>query len=153
MTFIGDKRNAPIWQVVAVVVSLMALATGAFVAGSKNPSQSPSGYYGTTGTDQGGGDYSDYGTSDNSTGGGGVVPETRYIQLNNLIGYGSTSVEQALFRSGLRYYTRYTNGDPSLSARLNDGCVVVDQSPVAGSVIPEGSVVTILADCPLTGNW
>ncbi|MCX6448742.1 MAG: PASTA domain-containing protein [Actinobacteria bacterium] len=154
-SFIGEKRNAPIWQVFAVVVVLMVLAASSFYYGSKHPSSgfsTGSDYstdYGTDGTadygTDGGTDYYDDGSS-----GGGTQVQT-YI-LNNFIGFGSTSVEQTIRASGLFVNTRYTNGDPSLNARLNNGCVVIDQSPAAGTEVYAGSTVVILADCPLTGQ-
>lgn len=153
-TVTGDKRNAPIWQVATVIVVLMTLAAGAFIAGSKNPAKTSllQNDFGTDGGSAGVSQETVQSNDNNVENEGASLPQTQYIQLNNLNGYGSTSVERALFASGLRYFTRYTNGDPSLSARLNDGCIVVDQSPPAGSVIPEGTQVTILADCPLTGQ-
>jgi len=134
----------------------MVLASTSFYYGSKHPSSGfsgGSGYstdYGTDGTSVSG---SDGGTDyyDNGSTGAGTQVQT-YI-LNNFIGFGSTSVERTIRASGLFVYTQYTNGDPSLNARLNDGCVVVDQSPRAGSEVYAGSTVTILADCPLTGEW
>jgi hypothetical protein len=149
---IAEKRNAPIWQVFAVVFVLMGLSAGSFYYGYQN-SDAPSSYqsdYGTDyGTDSGtdtSGEYSDPGNWDTGS-------QVQTYILNNFIGYGSTSVERTLRSAGFFVYVRYTNGDPSLSARLNDGCVVVDQSPVGGSEVFAGSSVTILADCPLTGNW
>ena len=162
-SFIGEKRNAPIWQVFAVVVVLMMLASASFYYGSKNPSSGfsgGSGYstdYGTDGTS----DYGTDGTSDSGTdgetqyfddGSSGASTQVQTYILNSFIGYGSTSVERTIRSSGLFVNTRYTNGDPSLNARLNDGCVVVDQSPPAGTEVYAGSTVVILADCPLTGQ-
>ncbi len=157
-SFIGEKRNAPIWQVFAVVVVLMILASASFYYGSKNPSSgfaNGSDYSTDYGVD-GSSDYETNGTEgepefyDDGSYGTDTQVET-YI-LNSFIGYGSTSVERTIRASGLFVTTRYTNGDPSINARLNDGCVVVDQSPAAGSEIYAGSTVVILADCPLTGQ-
>lgn len=154
--FIGDKRNAPIWQVFAIVIVLMGLAGGSFYMGSQHPAPESSYDYSSS-SDYGTDTSSDYGTdgSDYSSDGGGlgIVDQTQYLTLSNLIGYGSSSVEQALRASGLNVQTQYTTGDPSLAARLNNGCPVVDQSPYAGSTVAVGSTVIILADCPLTGNW
>ena len=142
---IGEKRNAPIWQVFGLVIVLMGLASGSFYYGAQNSStgsQQQSDY----GTDYG----TDYDPGYDSSGTGSQVDI--YI-LNNFIGYTSTSVERTLRSAGFFVVTRYTNGDPSLNARMNDGCLVIDQSPVGGSEVYAGSTVTILADCPLTGEW
>jgi hypothetical protein len=154
---IGEKRNAPIWQVFGLVLVLMGLASGSFYYGAQNSSTGVGQQY-DYGTDYGTGDDAGYGTGDDSgydssydssvTGGQIDI----YI-LNNFIGYGSTSVERTLRSAGFFVSTRYTNGDPSLNARINDGCTVIDQSPVGGSEVYAGSTVTILADCPLTGEW
>ena len=154
-SFIGEKRNAPIWQVFAVVVVLMVLASASFYYGSKNPSSgfsSGSDYstdYGVDGT-------SDYGTDGETEiyddGSYGTDTQVETYILIDYIGYGSTSVERDIRASGLFVNTRYTNGDPSLNARLNNGCVVIDQSPAAGAEVYAGSTVVILADCPLTGQ-
>jgi hypothetical protein len=154
-SFIGEKRNAPIWQVFAVVVVLMVLASASFFYGSKNPSSGFSGGtdytndYGVDGT-------SDYGTDGETEiydeGSYGTDTQVETYFLIDYIGYGSTSVERDIRASGLIVNTRYTNGDPSLNARLNDGCVVIDQSPAAGTEVYAGSTVVILADCPMTGE-
>ena len=157
----GEKRNAPIWQVFSLVIVLMGLASGSFYYGAQNSSagsQQQSDYGTDYGTDSGT-DYdseydpgyeSGYDSGYDSSGTGAQVDV--YI-LSNVIGYGSTSVERNLRSAGFFVVTRYTNGDPSLSARLNDGCVVVDQSPAGGSEVYARSTVTILVDCPLTGGW
>lgn len=146
---IGEKRNAPIWQVFGLVLVLMGLASGSFYYGAQNSSTDIGQQY-DYGTDYGTGDDTGYDSSYDSSVTGEQVDV--YI-LNNFIGYGSTSVERTLRSAGFFVTTRYTNGDPSLNARLNDGCIVVDQSPVGGSEVYAGSTVTILADCPLTGEW
>jgi hypothetical protein len=151
---IGDRRNAPIWQVFAVVLVLMGTAVGSFMMGKQNPAPASSGY----GTDSGYvSDYTDSSQSGGDSGyidnSGGGVATTQYVTIYNLIGFGSTSVERQLRGYGLNVNTRYTTGDPSISAQLNDGCPVVDQNPAPGSQIPVGGTVVILADCPTTGNW
>ena len=154
--FIGDKINAPIWQVFAVVVLLMALAAGSFYYGSQNPSSglsSGSNY----GTDYGTDGSTDYGTDGGAEyfddGSAGIGSQVETYILSSYIGFGSTSVEQALRSSGFVVFTRYTTGDPSINARMNNGCPVIDQNPVAGSEVYAGSTITILADCPMTGQW
>ena len=140
---IGEKHNAPIWQVFGLVIVLMGLASGSFYYGAQNSSAGSQQQYDP-------GYESGYDSGYDSSGTGAQVDV--YI-LSNVIGYGSTSVERNLRSAGFFVITRYTNGDPSLSARLNDGCVVVDQSPAGGSEVYARSTVTILADCPLTGGW
>jgi hypothetical protein len=150
-TFIGEQRNAPIWQVFTVVLVLMALASSSFYYGSKHPAPGDSGgagiFSGTNNsTDQ---------SPANNVDPNGYTSGTNQVQtyiLNNFIGYGSTNVEQVIRSSGLFVSTRYTNGDPSINARLNNGCVVIDQSPKAGTTVAAGSTIVILADCPLTGQ-
>ena len=152
---ISEKRNAPIWQVFAVVFVLMGLSAGSFYYGYQN-SDSTGTYQSDYGTDYGTDSGTDYGTDSgdySDPGNWDTGPQVQTYILNNFIGFGSTSVERTLRSSGFFVYVQYTNGDPSLSARLNDGCMVVDQSPVGGSEVYAGSSVTILADCPLTGNW
>lgn len=154
--YIGEKRNAPIWQVFAIMLVLMLLASTSFYFGSKNPSSgfsSGSDYS----TDYGSDDTSDYGTDgstdfydDGSSGSGGQV---RVVVLNSFIGYGSTDVERAIRAAGLFVNTKFTNFDPSINAQLNNGCVVIDQNPMAGTQVFLGSTVVILADCPMTGQW
>ena len=153
--FIGDKRNAPIWQVFGVVIVLMGLAGGSFYLGSQHPAPGSSSSYSGGGGGYGADSGSDYSSDPTYSdgGGSGYVDQTQYLTLNNLIGYGSTSVEQSLRASGLFVYTQYTTGDPSLSARMNNGCLVVDQSPAPGTLVAYKSTITILADCPNTGNW
>jgi hypothetical protein len=150
-TFIGERRNAPIWQVFAVVVVLMALASSSFYYGSKHPAPGTSGGAGvSSGTDNS----TDYSTSNNQdpyTTSGGANQVQTFI-VSNFIGYGSTEVERVIRSSGLFVNTQYTNGDPSINARLNNGCVVIDQSPRAGATVVAGSTIVILADCPLTGQ-
>ena len=154
---IGEKRNAPIWQVFGLVIVLMGLASGSFYYGAQNSStgsQQQSDY----GTDYGTDYETDYGTDydpgyDSGYDSSGNGSQVDIYILNNFIGYTSTSVERTLRSAGFFVVTRYTNGDPSLNARMNDGCLVIDQSPVGGSEVYAGSTVTILADCPLTGEW
>jgi hypothetical protein len=150
---IGEKRNAPIWQVFGLVIVLMGLASGSFYYGAQNSStgsQQQSDY----GTDYGTDYETDYGTDyDPGYDSSGTGSQVDIYILNNFIGYTSTSVERTLRSAGFFVVTRYTNGDPSLNARMNDGCLVIDQSPVGGSEVYAGSTVTILADCPLTGEW
>ena len=153
----GEKRNTPIWQVFGVVIVLMSVAVGSFMVGKKHPAPGYSSSYDTSGYSSDGTSTDTSGDTSSSTGSNysnssSAVQTTQYVTLQSLIGYGSSSVERAIRSSGLRVFTRYTNGDPSISARLNDGCSVVDQSPAAGSVISVGSTVTILADCPMTGQ-
>ena len=151
-TSFGEKRNAPIWQVVGVVIVLMGISVGSFMLGKQHPA--PDNGSGSYGSDYSAGS-SDTSGSTNSSGGsdsyGGASQGTQYLTLQNLIGYGSTSVEQALRSSGLNVFTHYTTGDPSINERLNNGCPVVDQSPAAGTDVAVGSTVIILADCPMTG--
>jgi hypothetical protein len=158
-SFIGEKRNAPIWQVFAVVVVLMVLAASSFYYGSKHPSSgfSTGSDYGTDySTDYGTDGTSDYGTDggtdyyDDGSSGAGQV---RVVVLNSFIGYGSTDVERAIRAAGLFVTTKFTNFDPSINAQLNNGCAVIDQSPIAGTQVLVGSTVVILADCPMTGQW
>lgn len=150
---IGEKRNAPIWQVFGLVIVLMGLASGSFYYGAQNSStgsQQQSDY----GTDYGTDYETDYGTDyDPGYDSSGTGSQVDIYILNNFIGYTSTSVERTLRSAGFFVVTRYTNYDPSLNARMNDGCLVIDQSPVGGSEVYAGSTVTILADCPLTGEW
>jgi len=150
---IGEKRNAPIWQVFGLVIVLMGLASGSFYYGAQNSStgsQQQSDY----GTDYGTDYETDYGTDyDPGYDSSGTGSQVDIYILNNFIGYTSTSVERTLRSAGFFVVTRYTNGDPSLNARMNDGCLVIDQSPMGGSEVYAGSTVTILADCPLTGEW
>lgn len=151
----GEKRNAPIWQVFAIVIVLMALAASSFYYGSKHPSSGISGesnYSADYGTDYGTDGGTDYGTDYYDDGSSSAGSQVQIYILSNFIGYGSTSVERNIRASGLFVNTRYTNGDPSINARMNDGCVVVDQSPPSGSEVYAGSTVIILADCPLTGQ-
>lgn len=154
--FIGEKHNAPVWQVFAVVLVLMALASTSFYYGSKNPSSgfsSGSDYstdYGIDGT-------SDYGTEGSTDfyddGSSGTVGQVQVVVLNSFIGYGSTDVQRAIRAAGLFVSTKFTNYDPSINAQFNNGCVVIDQSPIAGTQVLVGSTVVILADCPMTGQW
>jgi hypothetical protein len=148
----GDKRNAPMWQVFGVILVLMCFSAASFYFGSKNPAPDANANYNY----QSSGEFFDESSSGESSSGGsysGSSDTTQYLTLNNLIGYGSNSVEQALRSSGLYVQTQYTTFDPSISARINNGCPVVDQNPGPGSVIPVGSTVIILADCPMTGSW
>ena len=154
---IGEKRNAPIWQVFGLVIVLMGLASSSFYYGAQNSStgsQQQSDYDTDNGTDYGTDYESEYDPGyESGYDSSGTDSQVDVYILRNVIGYGSTSVERTLRSAGFFVVTRYTNGDPSLSARLNDGCVVVDQSPMGGSEVYAGSTVTILADCPLTGEW
>ena len=150
----GEKRNAPIWQVFGIVLVLMSVSVGSFMLGKKHPAPGNSYNFSSASYTSDSSSSSDGSqTVDNSGGGDVITQQTQYVTLQNLVGYGSSSVEQAVRSWGLRIFTRYTNGDPSISARLNNGCTVVDQSPAAGSDLPLGSTVTILADCPMTGNY
>ena len=154
--FSGEKRNAPIWQVFAVVIVLMALSAGSFYYGSQNPSSGISGgsSFGTDYGSDGSTDYqTDQGTEYFDDGSSGYGSQVETYILSSYLGFGSTSVEQALRSSGFVVFTRYTTGDPSINARMNNGCPVVDQSPAAGSEVYAGSTITILADCPMTGQW
>ena len=149
---LGEKRNAPIWQVVGVVIVLMGISVGSFMLGKQHPA--PDNGSGSYGSNYSAGSSDTSGSTDTSGGSnyyGGGSQATQYLTLQNLIGYGSTSVEQALRSSGLIVFTHYTTGDPSINERLNNGCPVVDQSPAAGTDVAVGSTVTILADCPMTG--
>jgi len=150
-SFIGEKRNAPIWQVFAVVVVLMALASSSFYYGSKHPASGTSGGGGISSETDNSTDYSTNYNQDPYASSGGAN-QVRTYTMENFIGYGSTEVERVIRSSGLFVSTQYTNGDPSINARLNNGCVVIDQSPRAGATVIAGSTIRILADCPLTGQ-
>lgn len=149
---LAGSRRQPIWQILIVLILMAGLSFGAFQLGLKNQKESGSSYSsdisGNTSTDTS----TDTEWMDQSDT-GFFEQQIEYLVVPNVLGYGSTSVLSELRRLGFGVREYYTTGDPSISARINNGCPVVDQSPAAGSEVPYGTTVTILSDCPMTGNW
>ena len=81
-------------------------------------------------------------------------PQTQeMVVVPNLIGLSNRSAEQTIRSAGLMGWVTAELGDPSLAAQANNGCVVISQSPPAGTQVEAGSSVSATAQCPQTGGW
>ena len=81
-------------------------------------------------------------------------PQTQeMVVVPNLIGLSNRSAEQTIRSAGLMGWVTAELGDPSLAAQANNGCVVIGQSPPAGTQVEAGSSVSATARCPQTGGW
>lgn len=78
-------------------------------------------------------------------------PVQDQVPVPGFVGLGNQTADSVAMRSGVTLLRTYTNTDPSLRAQALNECRVVDQSPVAGSVIARQGTVRVLIDCPLTG--
>jgi hypothetical protein len=81
-------------------------------------------------------------------------PTQQYVQVPDLLGLDDNRARNILFQAHLRLgFVTYTNGDPSLAARTNHACPIVRQQPAPGSQVQRNSLVSVVEDCPTTGNY
>lgn len=73
------------------------------------------------------------------------------VSVPRFIGLGNKTANSLAMSAGVYLVPSYTNTDPSLRAQALNLCLVVGQSPGAGSVLPRRGTVRVLLDCPLTG--
>jgi hypothetical protein len=74
------------------------------------------------------------------------TPSVQYATVPSLIGLPYMQADFALLRAGLKGSKRQGNSGGAQCAMANAG-IVLDQSPLPGSVIPQGSFVVYLTSC------
>ena len=96
----------------------------------------------------------DQGTSDQApapdTNGG--TSNVQLVVVPNVLGRGNQTAQRTLQAAGLNWSLRYTNGDPSIAAQAQDLCPITSQNPGPNTTVERGTIVTIQANCPQTGQ-
>lgn len=97
-----------------------------------------------SGTNQGSNQGSNQGTG---------TSQQQMVTVPDVRGMGNIDAERTLQSAGLQRREQTTNTDPSNAARTNNACPIIDQDPQGGTPVEQGSTVTILLDCPMTGQY
>jgi hypothetical protein len=76
-----------------------------------------------------------------------------YVTVPNVVGLGNNDARRALMSAGLAVSISAINGDPSVAAQTNNGCIVISQSIAPDTQVPRNTNIQARMDCPSTGQY